>query len=188
MKIKKIEPEILVLEYRQDHGDKDYGSCLWARFYFNLDEYELLVTSDCDNYSYTWCQTPDSESFLELMARIGEQYLLEKFCGRPKFFDYEATKEHFYELYADEEEDKAKLDEIFENIESEYEPQSAETFLRMFDEYNVDDHCRSYFSDVWEMPVYVYSAQQEKICQVFHDFIQPQIKEMVKDTKKEKKK
>ena len=78
MTVKEIKPEIVVLEYRQDKDDEDYGSCLWARFYFNLDKYELFVLSDCGNYGYKWCETLGSESFLELMARIGEDYLLWK--------------------------------------------------------------------------------------------------------------
>lgn len=179
MNVKEIGSKLLILEYRQERGDPDYGSCLWARFYFNLDKYELFVMSDCGEYGYGWCPTPDSESFLELMARIGQKYLLEKFCGNPKKFDYEATKEHFYDYWGDEEEDREKLDEIFDEIESEYIPESGETFLRMFDEYNVDDNNSSYFCDVWEMPVYVYTAWQERICKIFHDHIQPKIREIL---------
>ena len=39
MTVKEINPNILTLEYRQEKTDKDYGSCLWARFMFNLDRY-----------------------------------------------------------------------------------------------------------------------------------------------------
>lgn len=62
MTVKEIVPNILCLEYRQDREDKDYGTCLWARFMFNLDRYEMTITSDCGNYGYKWCETPDSES------------------------------------------------------------------------------------------------------------------------------
>lgn len=54
MTVKEINPRILTLEYRQEKGDEGYGSCLWARFMFNLDRYELSITSDCGNYGYKW--------------------------------------------------------------------------------------------------------------------------------------
>ena len=107
MTVKEIPVNIRCLEYRQERDDMDYVSCLYARFYFNLDKYELNIISDCGNYGYQWCATPETESFLHLMARITDGYLLGKLCGSPKEFDYEATKEHFYD-YADEDEDKKR--------------------------------------------------------------------------------
>lgn len=183
MKVETINPRMLVLEYRQEKDDEEYGSCLWARFYFNLDNGELLIMSDCGNYGYRW-GSQGNESFLKLMARVGSGYLKEKLCGRPKVFDYKATKEHFYE-YADVPEDRAKLDEIFEEIESEYEPESGETFLRMFDELNVNDHNHAIFCDTWEYLVYVYTPQQNRICEIFRDYLQPKIKEILKEGAKE---
>lgn len=32
-KVTEINPKIITLEFRQERGDPDYGSCLWARFY-----------------------------------------------------------------------------------------------------------------------------------------------------------
>ena len=174
MTVKEISVNIMCLEYRQDREDTDYGSCLWARFYFNLDSYELMITSDCGNYSYGWVATPEHESFLELMARINKDYLLHKLCGNPEIFDYEATKAHFYH-YADEEEDKKKLDEIFEEIECKYIPDCGEAFIELFEQEN-----DGWWADAWEYPVYVYSASQKKIAQVFHESIQPEIRRLVK--------
>lgn len=181
MKVETINPRMLVLEYRQEKTDEDYGSCLWADFYFNLDKYDLTILSDIGNYGYAYWSAASSESFLELITRIDEDYLLQKLCGNPKDFDYEATKEHFYEYYGEESGDRAKLDEIFEEIESEYEPESGELFLRLFDEYNVDDHNHSVFCDIWEMPVYDYTPWQKRICKIFHDYIQPKIREILKE-------
>lgn len=181
MKVETINPRMLILECRQEEADEDYGSCLWADFYFNLDKYDLTILSDIGNYGYAYWSATPSESFLELMARIDEDYLLQKLCGNPKDFDYEATKEHFYEYYGEESEDRAKLDEIFEEIENEYEPESGELFLRLFDEYNVDDHNHSVFCDTWEMPVYDYTPWQKRICKIFHDYIQPKIREILKE-------
>lgn len=182
MKVKEINPEFLVLEYRQEQTDKGYGSCLWARFYFNLDNWELMITSDCGNYGYRW-GAGNGETYLELMARCGEHYLREKLCGKPKEFDYEATKERFYSYYGEELEDRAKLDEIFEAIESYHEPESGETFLTMFDNLNVDENNHAIFCDTWEMPMYDYAPWEKRICQIFKECIQPEIRKIVKETK-----
>lgn len=82
MKTKFANPRLVVIETRQERQDLDYGSCLWARFCFNLDNYELTVTSDCGSYAYGWIPTPDSESFLALMSRIDKDYLLEKIAEK----------------------------------------------------------------------------------------------------------
>lgn len=176
MTVKEISVNIKCLEYRQDRKDLDYGSCLYTRFYFNLDNYELTIISDCGNYSYQWTPTPEHESFLELMLRINKDYLLRKLCGNPKIFDYEATKAHFYD-YVDDDEDKKRLDEIFEEIECKYIPDCGETFIELFEQEN-----DGWWSDVWEYPVYVFSACQKKIAQVFHESIQPEIQKLVKDS------
>ena len=176
MTVKEIDPQILVLEYRQERDDEDYGTCLWARFYFNLEKYELLVTSDCGDFAYGWVATPDTEKFLKLMARIDKDYLIQKFCGNPKEFDYQATKDRLYDYWGEEQEDREKLDEIFDDIENYGEPESGETFIRLFEEANDGTFC-----DAWEMPVYGYSPWQERIVQIFEDCIQPKIKEILKN-------
>lgn len=98
MTVNIVKPNMLCLEYRQEKEDKDYGSCLWARFTFNLDRYELTITSDCGNYGYKWVETPKSESFLELMVRCDEVYILDKIYGSPDVFDYEETKNYFMNM------------------------------------------------------------------------------------------
>lgn len=178
MTVKEIPVNIRCLEYRQDEDDKDYGSCVYARFYFNLDKYELNIISDCGNYAYQWVATPKTESFLHLMARITDGYLLGKLCGSPKKFDYEATKAHFYD-YADDEDDKKRLDAIFEEIELKYIPVSGESFIEMFEQEN-----DGWWSDVWEYPVYDYTANQKRIVRVFEENIQPVIRNMVKNENK----
>ncbi len=175
MIVTENKPEILCLEFKQEKGDKYYGSCLWARFYFNLERYELMIVSDCGNYGYKWYETPNSESFLELMARVEQGYLMCKLYGRPDIFDYEATKTKLYNEYGDDTEDKKKLDEIFQNIEDGYTPESGEEFIRIFDEEN-----DGYFYDTFEFPVYVYPANTKKICEVFVENVRPKIKEILK--------
>ena len=175
MTVNEIPTNIRCLEYRQNREDVDYGSCLYARFYFNLDTYELTIISDVGNYAYQWVSTPETESFLELMTRITSDYLLGKLCGSPKEFDYEATKQHFYD-YASEEEDKKRLDEIFEEIELNYIPDNGETFIEMFEREN-----DGWWIDSWEYLVYSYTAWQERIVQIFKNCIKPKVKEMLKE-------
>lgn len=178
MKVKEIKPNMLCLEYRQDETDEDYGSCLWARFMFNLDRYELMINSDCGNYAYKWCETPESESFLELMVRCGKDYILEKIYGEEDVFDYDATKERSYEYYcADEDEEiKTKLNDIYECIESDFKPTEATDFLKRF----TDEDWDGYFADTFELPVYTYPAQAIRIVSIFEECIKPTIKEILK--------
>ena len=182
MTVNEIPVNIRCLEYQQDKEDKDYGSCLYARFYFNLDKYELNIVSDCGNYGYQWCATPETESFLHLMARVSDNYLLGKLCGEPKEFDYDATKEDLYDTYKDDEEATGVLDRIFEEIELDGEPYSADEFIIRFDEENyLEDSRHAYFSDTWEFPVMVYTAWQKRIVRVFDECIQPKIREILKE-------
>ena len=54
MNIAVEKPEIITISYRQERGDKDYGSCLWARFNFDLKHYSMTIESDCGNYCARW--------------------------------------------------------------------------------------------------------------------------------------
>ena len=82
MKVTVEKPQIITLLYRQEKSDSDYGSCLWARFYLDTQNYTMSIESDCGNYSYGWCPTPKSESFLHLLCRIHSEYLLDKIAQR----------------------------------------------------------------------------------------------------------
>lgn len=175
MQINELKPNILCLEYRQEKGDKDYGSCMWARFYFNLDRYELSIISDCGNYGYKWYETPKTESFLQLMARCDGGYILDKIYGNADKFNYEATKERFYQdVEEDETEIKERLDEIFDDMEMWGNTEDGQVFLAEFEKENDIDFC-----DVWEYLVYDYPANALKIVSVFEEHIKPKIREMV---------
>lgn len=174
MTVNEIKPNIICLEYRQEPKDEDYGTCLYARFYFNLDRYELTIISDCDNYGYKWVET--KETFLELMARIDGGYLLDKIYGSPNIFDYEKTKKSVYEHYVFDDESKKALDDFFEDLELlGCEPDTAELFATKFmDDYEFGD------SEVWYSIVQGYPANALKITQVYEDYIKPKIREMIK--------
>lgn len=173
MKIKQLEQRIITLEYRQEKEDADYGSCLWARFMFNLDKYELNINSDVGNYSYKWCETPEHESFLHLMSRINDDYLLTKLCGNPREFDYEASKKSVINDYNYDEEIQQKVIEHFKDLEKLYEtPTSAEEFVNgLLDRFIDWDEYDTYCSVIYD-----HSTWQKRIVKIFADYIQPYIR------------
>jgi len=93
MKTEVQRPNIIRIAYHQEPNDPHYGSCLWAYFDLDLDKYMLNIQSDCGNAAYRWNATPETESFLHLLARIDdEDYLLKKLFGSyPDVVDFEAT-------------------------------------------------------------------------------------------------
>ena len=96
-KVSTRTPPLISLYFCQESGDPDYGSCLWAVFNFDLERYELSITSDCGNYAYGWVPTHKSESFMHLMARLDSGYLLDKLAS-PCVINEEATFEAVKEL------------------------------------------------------------------------------------------
>lgn len=76
------KPEIITFTYKQEKTDEDYGTCFWARFNLDTENYTLSIESDCGSYSYSWIPTTNSESFLHLCCRINQQYLLEKLSNK----------------------------------------------------------------------------------------------------------
>ena len=168
--VEVIKPELLILEYRQQPGDEHYGSCLWARFMFNLDRYELTITSDCGNYGYKWVETPSTESFLQLMARCDEGYMMNKLYGGADIFDYAATKQRFYKDLCWDDGDSLKLDEIFEAVEDEGSTEDVRDFIDIFQKEN-----DGYFDDIWPSIEYTYPSNAVMICSVFENNIKPKI-------------
>lgn len=177
MTVNAITPNMLILEARQEPEDKDYGSCLWARFSFNLDRYEMSITSDCGNYGYKWCETPNSESFLHLMTRCDKWYIMNKIYGHENIFDYDLTKKKMYENHNFEDE-KEKLDEIFENIECQYIPENDDDFVRLF----MDENDGTFDTeDAYYAIEHVFPANALKICEVFDEHIRPYIQKLLQE-------
>ena len=180
MNITKIQPRMLILECRQEESDPDYGCCTWARFTFNLDRYELSISSECGNYGYKWSETPDTESFLHLMTRVEEQYLLLKLNGYPEVFDYEDTKNDIYGTFVYTQKDREAFNDFFEEQESIHgEFDSAEAFVEAITKEfpGLDSY------DVWGCVQRDYTGNQKMIVKVFEDYIRPYIKNMLKEDK-----
>lgn len=180
MNITQIHPRMLILEYRQEESDPDCGYCTWARFTFNLDKYELSISSECGNYGYKWSETPNTESFLHLMTRVEEHYLLLKLNGYPEMFDYEETKKEILRQLPYDDESKNAIYDFFEQRESIYgEFDSAEALVEAITKEfpEVDRY------DVWCFVQKDYTGNQKMIVKVFENYIRPYIKNMLKEGK-----
>lgn len=176
-KVNLLHPEIVVLEYRQETTDKDYGSCLWAKFYFDTTNYKLLITSDCGEYGYGWC--PDDEPFLKFMTGVRKDYLLEKISNR-SIIDKGATFEEVKDYILELTEGKPNVDY------DEYELQNACSYNTLNEIYNalteIFDSMELDYDSEWLCSCIAedYSYQAQKIVDVFIDYIQPQIKRIIK--------
>jgi len=89
-------PNITQYEFIFDSDDSIYFNCTWARINLDHDTYTMTATTDCGDYAYTWHVTP-KEPFVDLMARIGEQYLLGK-IAEENVFCFDESKEQAVEL------------------------------------------------------------------------------------------
>lgn len=174
MKILNETPNILKISYRQEKGDENYGSCLWATFLFDLNDYTLHIESDCGNYAYGWCVTP-SESFIHLMCRIDGSYLLNKISYRTEFKLEKSIANTCDNIkcYRDDNEEYSELIEEIKEIEDNY---GEESFYRECD--NIMG--RYDFSDTFEIIECVkeYPTQAVRIIEIFRDYIQPYIRKL----------
>ena len=178
VKIKK--PEIVTIEYRQEEFDEDYGSCLWARFNFDIENYDLTILSDCGEYGHGWIPTPNTESFLLLMSRLNDEYLLEKISDRT-VVDCEATFTNVKE-YISNVLDGEKPDFDLEDIENAcYYASVNEVYTALEDVFKFTNANNDYADNyaLYECIVTTFPYDAKKIVQVFTDFIQPKIKEML---------
>lgn len=179
------QPNIITIEYRQERDDPDYGSCLWANFNFDLERYDLTIMSDCGNYAYGWVATPNSESFMHLMARIDWGYLLDKIASRCQV-DFENTFANVKELMssygvnADDPEDLENyypyldIDRIRGACDLSTQSEAYEALLRAFKNTPMEG-CDSY--DLICCVEMDYTANAKKIAQVFEYFIKPLCKQ-----------
>lgn len=182
-KIEVKQPKITVIEYRQEKSDDDYMSCLWARFYFDEDNYTLQIESDCGNYGYGWLPTPESESFLHLMSRVNESYLLEK-ISEESVVDGDATFENV----------RAYLEELLDGEEPDFDYEDIENvcYYSGYSEvqsaiWNAIEHTNAnndFLDDYYllnECIVTTYPNNAKKIVEVFDLHIKPKIREILKE-------
>ena len=106
-----ITPQMLVVDYKQESTDEDYGSCLWAKFYFDVTNCNLLIISDCGEYGYGWYS--DTKPFLNFMTEIRGDYLLKK-ISQQTMIDCNATFKNIKEYISELNEETERVSEYDE--------------------------------------------------------------------------
>ncbi len=183
-KVSTRTPPLISLYFCQERGDPDYGSCLWAVFNFDLERYELSITSDCGNYAYGWVPTHKSESFMHLMARLDSGYLLDKLAS-PCVINEEATFEAVKELMEAWGVDFSEtdrwgdpvfdMDEIKDCCYQSNERDVHDALERKFKGTSMET-CDDY--DLWGCIQKDFTTNAKKIVQVFMDHIRPMCKKL----------
>lgn len=184
------KPQIISLLYKQEDTDKDYGSCLWARFYLDLKNYTMSIESDCGNYTYGWTPTPESESFLHLCARFDKYYLIDKFSSRTVvdkqatyFRAVEAVREALEYACIPFDEDKRK--ELYEEINDacySYDNEQS-IYIELNSVLNNIDGLRGEF-DFETVAGFIetdYPRMAKKIVEVYDLHIKPVVKKLAKE-------
>ena len=189
MKIEALKPNIVRIAIHQEKDDPHYGSCLWGYYDFDIDRYMLNIQSDCGEAAYRWCETPDSESFLHLMARIDDDYLMNKLF-KAEEVDVSATvaevREHLG--VGDDWQDDSLTDEECE--EREEAPEELEGLLedvsgsygavqKALEDWNYDHDFD--IDCIYEDVATDYTAWQKRIVEIFRDYVQPKIREIIKE-------
>lgn len=190
LKIEALNPNIVRIAIHQEPDDPRYGSCLWGYYDFDLDRYMLNIQSDCGNASYRWCETPDYESFLHLMARIDDDYLINKLF-KCEEVDVSATVAEVREWlgigededYQDDDltdEEREEREEALDELEGLLEDVSASygATMKALEDWNYDHDFQ--LDCAYERVVTDYTAWQKRIVEIFRDYVQPKIREIVK--------
>lgn len=189
-KVSTRTPPLISLYFCQERGDPDYGSCLWAVFNFDLERYELSITSDCGNYAYGWVPTHKSESFMHLMARLDSGYLLDKLAS-PCVINEEATFEAVKELMEAWGVDFSEtdrwgdpvfdMDEIKDCCYQSNERDVHDALERKFEGTSMET-CDDY--DLWSCIQKDFTTNAKKIVHVFMEYIRPVCKKISDDEKR----
>lgn len=174
----------LFLEYKQEKKDKDYGSCYFAKFIFDLDEYELRIVSACGDYIHKWHKSSilNTKQFLDFLSKIDCESFLKGIYGSANIFSYDATKRNIYGYYATDKENRIKLDKIFRSIESVGIPFESYKFVKIFEQKDID----KYFNNIWELVKTDYPKSVLTITSIFMNYIQPYINKNINNKKETK--
>lgn len=185
MKVIIEQPQIISLLYRQEKNDPDYGSCLWARFYLDLKNYTMSIESDCGNYMYGWPPTPNSETFLHLLARMNKDYLLGKISSK-SVVDGDVTWECVEEMLKDaaswegEDLDLSTWEDVkaacYHRHDDREIVDALKYALEPTDLFKKLDYDQTYGSIVHDYP-----PNAKKIVEVFDACIRPQIRILEKE-------
>ena len=189
MKIEALKPNIVRIAIHQEKDDPHYGSCLWGYYDFDIDRYMLNIQSDCGEAAYRWCETPDSESFLHLMARIDDDYLMNKLF-KAEEVDVSATvaevREHLGvgDDWQDDsltDEEREEREEALEELEGLLEDVSGSygAVQKALEDWNYDHDFD--IDCIYEDVATDYTAWQKRIVEIFRDYVQPKIRKIIKE-------
>ena len=76
MKVTTERIEVTRFHYRQEQGDPDLGTCLWAFFDVNAQEGTIMIQGDRGYYAYSWPEK--DEEFWMICASMDGEYLMRK--------------------------------------------------------------------------------------------------------------
>lgn len=178
-------PKILRITYRQDKGDEDYCSCLWAWFDIDVENWNLSISSDCGSSQYRWPRE-SRRTFLWFLSTVRSDYLARKLFGRTYLVvDGEQTLERILECAefpeGAEEYDlqcaKDDLEGLASDIEGDSINYACERIEKWMREYNVE------VADYWELVKTDYRPDQKKILEIWDKHIVPAIKQIIKENR-----
>ena len=183
MKAELITSRLVTIKLTQEKTDPDYGSCLWARFMLDLDRYSMQIMSDCGSYAYAWQPTPDSESFLHLIGRMDEEYLLDKISDRT-VVDTEATyksvKEYLDGLLDEEDVEEGYDERLIHEACSVFNPRDClDALMEAIDFTDYADEAERF--ELSECIETMHPAGARKIGTLFAQYIKPLARKMDKE-------
>ena len=161
-------PTLIRVCYAQEKGDTDYGSCLWARFDLDTQNYTLVIMSDCGNFEYNWRPTPQVESFLDLCRRFNKEYLLDKLSDK-MVINKESTVKNVQGLIGEE-----MTEEWEEELINELYSCCCDT--EVIDVINTfcENHCANLdVYEIWSAIEKDYSLNAKKVVDIFMDRVIP---------------
>lgn len=158
---------------RSEPADDINTRCTWACIYLDLNRGIMSACTDCGNYAYRWPET--GKEFIQLIANADKEYLLSK-VAKSDVFDVQATIESIREYFEGDKTAQFALDQIEENS---HMITNAEGLLLAIEE-NYAFDCLNGFPYDDTIFHYRYSNYAVTFVELFVKYVQPQIKELIK--------